>query len=318
MRVPTSSRCQPAGAATRPAGDKSTSLFLLEIGNLDISRRNDRGATAHVHRRQTRARGSVAAGRQPWDPWLAGGSPGPDLKRWESSGWAVPDTDRTSRVDERTQVLTVLAGGVKESARADAGLSAPSILWPPLDLFESQRAFLLRFDVPGVKARDLEVAFMGGLLVVSGARYLAVSPDAPGAAPASGAPGPERTSGAGAAWHAGRRARGRVRGVRATASVRLGSGPVAGPVHPARSSGAAPTPAGLTAVPRRLLIRRGLMLEVPLIVSSPRVAPGRRAAPARSGRLGGCHPPGPPGPGPTGRHPDRPGSQGRPSPAGRR
>jgi hypothetical protein len=140
----------------------------------------------------------------------------------------------------------------------------------------------------------------------------------PGAAPASGAPGPERTSGAGAAWHAGRRARGRVRGVRATASVRLGSGPVAGPVHPARSSGAAPTPAGLTAVPRRLLIRRGLMLEVPLIVSSPRVAPGRRAAPARSGRLGGGHPPGPPGPGPTGRHPDRPGSQGRPSPAGRR
>ena len=80
-------------------------------------------------------------------------------------------------MDERTQVLTVLVGGMSEWARADAGLSAPSTLWPPLDLFESRRAFLLRFDVPGVKARHLEVAFMGGLLVVSGARYLAVGPE---------------------------------------------------------------------------------------------------------------------------------------------
>lgn len=80
-------------------------------------------------------------------------------------------------MDKRTQLLTVLAGGMSASTRADAGPSAPSSLWPPLDLFESRHAFLVRFDVPGVKARDLEVAFMGGLLVVSGARYLAAGPD---------------------------------------------------------------------------------------------------------------------------------------------
>jgi HSP20 family protein len=58
-----------------------------------------------------------------------------------------------------------------------AARSAQPASWPLLDLFESQRAFLVRVDVPGVKARDLQVAFMGGLLVVSGARYLAVGPE---------------------------------------------------------------------------------------------------------------------------------------------
>ena len=81
------------------------------------------------------------------------------------------------RVDERTQALTVLVGDVTEPAGADAGRAGHATSWPPLDLFESQHAFLVRVDVPGVKARDLQVAFMGGLLVVRGARYLAVGPD---------------------------------------------------------------------------------------------------------------------------------------------
>ncbi len=80
-------------------------------------------------------------------------------------------------MDERTPVLTILVGDVTEPAGADVGRSAHPDSWPPLVLFESQRAFLVRVDVPGVKARDLQVAFMGGLLVVSGARYLAVGPD---------------------------------------------------------------------------------------------------------------------------------------------
>jgi HSP20 family protein len=80
-------------------------------------------------------------------------------------------------VNERTQVRTILAGDVTEPASADVGWSAPSTSWPPLDLFESQRAFLVRFDVPGIKARDLQVVFMGGLLVVSGARFVAVGPE---------------------------------------------------------------------------------------------------------------------------------------------
>ncbi|HKP99470.1 MAG TPA: Hsp20/alpha crystallin family protein [Actinomycetes bacterium] len=73
-------------------------------------------------------------------------------------------------------MLTVLVG-VPESAVADAGLSVRPISWPPLDLFESHHAFLVRVDVPGIKPGDLNVAFAGGLLVVSGARYLAVGPD---------------------------------------------------------------------------------------------------------------------------------------------
>ena len=78
---------------------------------------------------------------------------------------------------ERTQVLTILVGNLTESGVADAGRSARPISWPPLDLFESRHAFLVRVDVPGVKAADLNVALAGGLLVVSGARYLAAGPD---------------------------------------------------------------------------------------------------------------------------------------------
>jgi HSP20 family protein len=74
-------------------------------------------------------------------------------------------------------VLTILVGDVTGSAGADAGRSAQPPLWPPLDLFESWRSFLVRVDVPGIKPGDLEVAFAGGLLVVSGARYLATGPD---------------------------------------------------------------------------------------------------------------------------------------------
>ena len=80
-------------------------------------------------------------------------------------------------MDERTPVLTIRVGDVTEPAGVDVGRSAHPASWPPLDLFESQRAFLVRVDVPGVKAGDLDVAFAGGLLVISGARYLAAGPD---------------------------------------------------------------------------------------------------------------------------------------------
>ena len=80
-------------------------------------------------------------------------------------------------MDERTPVLTILVGDVTEPAGADVGRSAHPASWPPLDLFESWRAFLVRVDVPGVKTGDLDVAFAGGLLVISGARYLAAGPD---------------------------------------------------------------------------------------------------------------------------------------------
>ncbi len=71
----------------------------------------------------------------------------------------------------------ILVGNVSEQAGANADRSAPRTPWPPLDLFESWEAFLVRLDVPGVKARDLDVAFAGGVLVVSGARYVAAGPD---------------------------------------------------------------------------------------------------------------------------------------------
>jgi HSP20 family protein len=79
------------------------------------------------------------------------------------------------RVDQ--PVLTILVSDATEPTEADAGRSAGPGPWPPLDLFESWRAFLVRVDVPGIKAGELEVAFAGGLLVVSGARYLATGPD---------------------------------------------------------------------------------------------------------------------------------------------
>lgn len=73
-------------------------------------------------------------------------------------------------------VLTILVGDV-EPGDADTVRSAQPARWPPLDLFESWRSFLVRVDVPGIKAGDLEVTFVGGLLVVTGARYLAVGPE---------------------------------------------------------------------------------------------------------------------------------------------
>jgi HSP20 family protein len=74
-------------------------------------------------------------------------------------------------------MLTILVGDMTEPVEADAVRSASTVSWPPLDLFESWRSFLVRVDVPGIKTGDLEVAFAGGLLVVSGARYLTAGPD---------------------------------------------------------------------------------------------------------------------------------------------
>lgn len=74
-------------------------------------------------------------------------------------------------------MLTILVGDTSEPAGAGAGRPAQPAPWPPLDLFESWRSFLVRVDVPGLTAGDLKVAFAGGLLVVSGARYLTAGPD---------------------------------------------------------------------------------------------------------------------------------------------
>ena len=74
-------------------------------------------------------------------------------------------------------MLTILVGDMTEPVDADAVRSASPVSWPPLDLFESWRSFLVRVDVPGVKAGDLDVTFAGGLLVISGARYLAAGPE---------------------------------------------------------------------------------------------------------------------------------------------
>jgi HSP20 family protein len=152
------------------------SLFLLGIGNLDLGAGNDQERLrTYIAVRRGRKAALPPVGNLGIPGWPAavlvptasGGNPGHGLFLIQIG----------PLVDERTQEVTVMAGGMSEPARAHAGLSAPSTLWPALDLFESRRAFLVRFDVPGVKARHLEVAFMGGLLVVSGARYLAVGPD---------------------------------------------------------------------------------------------------------------------------------------------
>jgi HSP20 family protein len=74
-------------------------------------------------------------------------------------------------------MLTILVGDATGPTPADAE-PAPPDSWPPLDLFESWRSFLVRVDVPGIKATELDVALAGGLLVISGARYVTAGPDA--------------------------------------------------------------------------------------------------------------------------------------------
>jgi HSP20 family molecular chaperone IbpA len=105
---------------------------------------------------------------------------------WPTAVLVTPSHDRDAEIDPsptsigsrvEEPVLTILVGGVTKPADADAGRSATPAPWPPLDLFESWRSLLVRIDVPGIKTSDLEVAFAGGLLVVSGARYLTAGPD---------------------------------------------------------------------------------------------------------------------------------------------
>ncbi len=74
-------------------------------------------------------------------------------------------------------MLTILVGDVAKPTQADAGHSASPAPWPQLDLFESWRSFVVRVDIPGIKAAELDIAFAGGLLVIRGARYLAAGPD---------------------------------------------------------------------------------------------------------------------------------------------
>ncbi len=101
---------------------------------------------------------------------------------WPASVLVTPAGGQDAEMDRsgsrmEDPVLTILVGDVMEPGDADTVRSAQPARWPPLDLFESWRSFLVRADVPGIKAGDLEVTFVGGLLVVRGARYVAVGPE---------------------------------------------------------------------------------------------------------------------------------------------
>jgi HSP20 family protein len=60
----------------------------------------------------------------------------------------------------------------QQASQSDTGaISAPA--WaPPVDISERKDAYVLTVELPGVKVKDLEIAFQDGLLTIQGERSL--------------------------------------------------------------------------------------------------------------------------------------------------
>jgi len=83
------------------------------------------------------------------------------IQRWDPRRDLLDLQDRVSRLFE--EALSRSGGGVDGSAPVGA--------WkPPMDLFEEGHRYVLRADLPGVDASDVELHVEGGRLVLRGER----------------------------------------------------------------------------------------------------------------------------------------------------
>jgi HSP20 family protein len=79
-----------------------------------------------------------------------------------------------------TEDIRQLFEDLERSARGSGAYSTGEYT-PPLDVYETDRTFEVRMDVPGVRADSLRVVFKHGVLIIAGAKAPAVNPP-PGSA----------------------------------------------------------------------------------------------------------------------------------------
>lgn len=88
------------------------------------------------------------------------------------SGYRKGTFDELSRIQERVQSLfeeVLLRSGV-DDATAGGGAHLPGSWSPVVDLLETDRAFLLYAEVPGVERADIDLTVEGRRLELSGRR----------------------------------------------------------------------------------------------------------------------------------------------------
>lgn len=74
-------------------------------------------------------------------------------------------------MDLQERMKQLFAEALSRSSGTDGGESLGATGWrPPVDLFEEVDRYVLRADLPGVAARDVEIQVENGVLVVRGER----------------------------------------------------------------------------------------------------------------------------------------------------
>ena len=76
-----------------------------------------------------------------------------------------PPTD----VDSATEEIRQLFEDLERAARGSSEYSTGEYT-PPLDVYETDRTFEIRMDVPGVRVESLRVVFKHGMLIIVGAK----------------------------------------------------------------------------------------------------------------------------------------------------
>jgi HSP20 family protein len=90
--------------------------------------------------------------------------------------------DDLELVQQRTQPASGMLPMVADVQRIHADLNALAEAWanlaslgsdylPAADVEETDDAFIVEIELPGVRKRDIEVAFSGGRLIVTGERF---------------------------------------------------------------------------------------------------------------------------------------------------
>ena len=76
-----------------------------------------------------------------------------------------PPTDVNSATEEIRQLFEELERAARGSSEYSTGEYTP-----PLDVYETDRTFEIRMDVPGVRVESLRVVFKHGMLIIVGAK----------------------------------------------------------------------------------------------------------------------------------------------------
>ena len=88
--------------------------------------------------------------------------------RWDPFQDLRPAQDELAQMNNRAQAF-----GQDDRQQGGSGRATTMAWAPALDISEQKDAYLVRVDLPGVEADDLEITFEDGLLTIQGERYFA-------------------------------------------------------------------------------------------------------------------------------------------------